>query len=517
MSKKKKARHHQQPPLRQQFRPERRPLRKPVLIASALLLLSLAVTILAQWRATRLTASSNAMLSSAPVTAPSLAPGNPSKEYIYAGGKLVATEEPAVASNTAPSVQLTAPTSGFTTTAPTNITLTATATDSDGSVTKVEFFQGATKLGEDPSSPYSVTWNNAPAGSYSLTARATDNNGATTTSAAVNITLTAPTITTQSVAWTNPFKVNMSGNSLTKNGAANAWDAGASSTKAIASGNGYVEFRVGEANAYRMCGLSKGNDANQSYAEIDYAIYPSASGVLHIYENNIWRAQPGTYSNTDVFRVEIVDGFVKYKQNGTVIYTSTVAPTYPMRVDTALYSPGSTINNVVISGSLIDVAKPAENVVWTNPVKVNVSGNSLSRNAATNAWDGGASSTKAITSGDGFVQFTVGEANAYRMCGLSKGNDANQNYGELDYAIYPSASGVLHIYESSIWRAQPGTYAAGDVFRIEIVGGVVKYKQNGVVIYTSTVAPTYPLRVDTSLYTPGSTINNVVLCGTLTP
>jgi hypothetical protein len=58
---------------------------------------------------------------------------------------------------------------------------------------------------------------------------------------------------------------------------------------------------------------------------------------------------------------------------------------------------------------------------------------------------------------------------------------------------------------------------AGDIFRVEIVGGVVKYKQNGVVIYTSTVAPTYPLRVDTSLYTPNSTINNVVLCGTLTP
>ena len=47
-----------------------------------------------------------------------------------------------------------------------------------------------TKLGEDTSSPYGMTWNNAPAGSHSLTARAVDNLGATTTSNPVNIMVT---------------------------------------------------------------------------------------------------------------------------------------------------------------------------------------------------------------------------------------------------------------------------------------------------------------------------------------
>ena len=81
-----------------------------------------------------------------------------------------------------------------------NVTLTATAGDSGGSVTKVEFFQGATKLGEDATSPYSYTWNSVPAGSYSLTARATDNSNATTTSSAVNIVVNTP----PSVALTAP-------------------------------------------------------------------------------------------------------------------------------------------------------------------------------------------------------------------------------------------------------------------------------------------------------------------------
>jgi hypothetical protein len=66
----------------------------------------------------------------------------------------------------------------------------ATAADSDGTVTKVDFFNGSTLVGTATSAPFSVTLTNLAAGSYSLTAKATDNGGATTTSAPVNITVT---------------------------------------------------------------------------------------------------------------------------------------------------------------------------------------------------------------------------------------------------------------------------------------------------------------------------------------
>jgi hypothetical protein len=97
--------------------------------------------------------------------------------------------------NTPPTVSLTAPANNATFTAPANITINADATDSDG-VSKVEFFQGTTKLGEDLTAPYSYVWGNVAAGSYSLTAKATDNTAATTTSAPVNITVSAPGATT---------------------------------------------------------------------------------------------------------------------------------------------------------------------------------------------------------------------------------------------------------------------------------------------------------------------------------
>src|SRR5262249_20651020 len=73
---------------------------------------------------------------------------------------------------------------------PTNLSLKASAYDPDGSVTKVEFLDGATKLGEDTSSPYEFTWTNAPLGSHSFTVRATDNGGATFTSPAVDAFVT---------------------------------------------------------------------------------------------------------------------------------------------------------------------------------------------------------------------------------------------------------------------------------------------------------------------------------------
>ena len=99
--------------------------------------------------------------------------------------------------NISPTVSLTSPSNGATFATGANITLNATAADSDGTVTQVAFYRGTTLIGTDTSSPYSVTWSGAAAGTYSLTAVATDDDGATTTSSAASITVgTVPQGTT---------------------------------------------------------------------------------------------------------------------------------------------------------------------------------------------------------------------------------------------------------------------------------------------------------------------------------
>ncbi len=95
--------------------------------------------------------------------------------------------------NTAPTVSITSPSNGTSVNEGTSIAIAASASDSDGTVTKVEFFNGSTKLGEDTTSPYNYTIANAAAGSYTLTAKATDDKNASTTSASVTVTVTGDT------------------------------------------------------------------------------------------------------------------------------------------------------------------------------------------------------------------------------------------------------------------------------------------------------------------------------------
>jgi hypothetical protein len=137
--------------------------------------------------------------------------------------------------NSLPSVTLTQPTDGATFTAPATVNLAATASDLDGTVTKVEFFNGATKLGEDTTAPYGFAWSGVTAGTYTLTARATDDLGAATTSVASRITVGGNIPPTVSI--TSPA-----------NGAVFAWKPTITITAAAGDPDGsvtMVEFRKG--------------------------------------------------------------------------------------------------------------------------------------------------------------------------------------------------------------------------------------------------------------------------------
>ena len=109
-----------------------------------------------------------------------------------------------VQGNSLPAVTLTQPADGATFSAPATVNLSATASDTDGTVTKIEFFNGTTKLGEDTTAPYSFAWSGVPAGSYTLTARATDDVGGTATSAASRITVVSNTNAPPAVSITSP-------------------------------------------------------------------------------------------------------------------------------------------------------------------------------------------------------------------------------------------------------------------------------------------------------------------------
>jgi hypothetical protein len=140
------------------------------------------------------TAGSGALTASAPANQ-NIAPPGPYMLFVVNadGVPSVAKMVTVAPADAPPAVSLTQPAPGAVFYAPATVNLAANASD-DVAVSKVEFFNGATKLGEDSSAPYTYAWTGVAEGSYSVTAQATDSAGRSTTSAAVSVTVRPPNV-----------------------------------------------------------------------------------------------------------------------------------------------------------------------------------------------------------------------------------------------------------------------------------------------------------------------------------
>jgi regulation of enolase protein 1 (concanavalin A-like superfamily) len=96
-------------------------------------------------------------------------------------------------SNAPPVVNLSSPVSGAMFSAPATINMTATASDPENQLARVEFLSGTTVLATDTTAPFAWSWGNVAAGTYVLTAKAYDSAGAVTTSAAATVSVSATT------------------------------------------------------------------------------------------------------------------------------------------------------------------------------------------------------------------------------------------------------------------------------------------------------------------------------------
>jgi chitinase len=135
--------------------------------------------------------------------------------FNQAGAGANSTEVSARPTNMPPVISWVVPTNNSTFIQPKTVTLTASATDADGTVTNVAFFNGATLLGNVTSgvgNQYSLTWNNATVGSYTLSARATDNSGATNTfPAVINVVVQSLILTLPGTQTNGQFQLTFQG------------------------------------------------------------------------------------------------------------------------------------------------------------------------------------------------------------------------------------------------------------------------------------------------------------------
>jgi hypothetical protein len=149
-------------------------------------------------------------------------------------------------------------------------------------------------------------------------------------------------------------------------------------------------------------------------------------------------------------------------------------------------------------------------VDWSGTVNCTVTGSRLQKTSGVNdTSDASARSRQSISSGDGFAEFTATETNKLRFCGLTN-SPIGTDYVDIDFAIKLTDFGVAEVRENNLYKAET-PYRTGDVFRITVDGGVVRYSKNGLGFHVSSNAPGYPLVVQAAFISLGGSIENTLL------
>ena len=149
-------------------------------------------------------------------------------------------------------------------------------------------------------------------------------------------------------------------------------------------------------------------------------------------------------------------------------------------------------------------------ITWTDLINVTTDGTVAQKTTGCDGCqDAGAASQEQL-SGDGYVEFTVGELNTMWMAGLSHGN-GDTTYADIDFGFRFNGGGWADVLEDGVYAGGDTPYAAGDVFRIAIANGRVEYSRNGHYLMESAHVPQLPLLLDASLISVGASIRGAVI------
>lgn len=156
------------------------------------------------------------------------------------------------------------------------------------------------------------------------------------------------------VNWTDLVNAEIRGNSIEKTrGCDGCGDAGATSTQVIESDGGYVEFRVPEDWTYLIAGLAYRTRGTR-FDDIEFGIRLNGNGSADIVERGQYIGGDTDYQAGDTFRIEVMNGRVRYLRNGDLMATSRSRPTFPLAFDVGLGSLGASVANARIGAGRLN-------------------------------------------------------------------------------------------------------------------------------------------------------------------
>ena len=381
----------------------------------------------------------------------------------------------------APTVAITSPLDNASFTAPASITINATAADANGTIAKVEFYNGATLLGMDDTSPYSYQWTNVPAGTYTLTANATDNSNLTTTSSKLHVAVNTPNL----------------------NGFCGTAVSGDYEYKAETN-NGIVTFRLHpltpiQGSLYAVINITAPNNINANMAksgtDFVYSI-PIANGTQTSFYFT-YNTPPGGERNSSANRHSYTVGTNCLGISGS---TPTISITFPAN-NASFTEPAS----ITINANANDADGTVTNVKFyngstyismddTSPYTVDWT-NVAAGNYTISAW---ATDNNGYTSISNLVPLVVNVNNTGGYCGTLANGDysykAESNNGEVTFTFHPLApiagcnNAIIYLRENNT-----GGYAG---YTMTAIGSDFRF--------TKTIANGTPLSIYFTYNTPPS-------------
>src|SRR5436190_17947945 len=144
---------------------------------------------------------------------------------------------------------------------------------------------------------------------------------------------------------------------------------------------------------------------------------------------------------------------------------------------------------------------------WDAAVRATVSDGSLTNSSGCDGCpDSGAHSAIQLT-GDGYAEFVPG-ADQRLIAGLGADLSPATDSSTIDYAFSVWPNGAWEVRERGVYRTD-GTSAAGDRFRVAVESDKVVYRKNGAVVFTSALAPSFPMALDATLFSVGAYLSQV--------
>jgi hypothetical protein len=405
-------------------------------------------------------------------------------------------------SNLPPTADITAPANNAVVSGPT-VSISVTASDDHG-VTSVDLKRDGTTIQTWTAPPFTMNWDSTSVGNglHTLQAVAHDAAGLTGQD---SITVDVENPPPPGGFWTATVNATVTGTTLQKTGGCGSClDAGGISATTIASGDGYIQFTPSWGTRL-YAGFSADRTNSTAVDQIQYAFSFWTDGTWDIREFNVYKTG-GTHTAGDVFKISVEAGVVKYYRNAALVYTSTAAPVYPLGLDVTFLTINGTVSSPTIFSSGGGGGPITSDIIWTNAVNSTVTANTLQKTSGcTTCPDAGGISQQTIDSGNGNIEYTPSVGHRF-YAGLGRDRSASTDRSLIDYAFSFWTDSTWDIRESDVYRTG-GAYVSGDAFKIAIESGVVKYYKNGALVYTSGIAPAYPIGLDTTLFTVGSTVS----------